>query len=159
MNNTPEPEQFHGSTPSGAYRLLKLLGLGPNSRTYLAEHQHQPGQPFALKIIEAATLFAEKDSLDVLQEITHTKNIFHRYVQPPQEAWTDKNVLYISKLFVEGGSLRQRLTSQRGLPLPLKEALVLLKQLGEGLQAVHEQGLVHGNIKAENILLRHNGDV
>lgn len=62
---------------------------------------------------------------------------------------------YLIEELVVGSSLAERL--QEGRPLPLEEVLSLLEQMGEALTLIHEAGLVHADVKPENLLITDSG--
>ncbi|MCP5116878.1 MAG: serine/threonine protein kinase, partial [bacterium] len=63
---------------------------------------------------------------------------------------------FIAMAFVEGKTLAAKI---RKRPLPLEKALQVAMQVGEALQAAHEKGVVHRDIKPGNIMLTAKGDV
>ncbi|GCE20724.1 serine/threonine-protein kinase [Dictyobacter kobayashii] len=65
---------------------------------------------------------------------------------------THEGAPYIVKEYAPGGSLRDRLRQLHGHPLPLKQTLSLVRQIGDGLQFAHEHNVVHCDLKPENIL-------
>src|SRR5258708_7860355 len=123
MRDMHNPAYYEGTFSAGSYHVTQLLGTGPLSHTYLAEHPEHPGQKFVLKILEAAPLSTQQDQEQVLQEIR-----LHNYLQSPHllpvmEVWLQEDVLYQVTTYAEAGSLRQRIANAPGSPLPLKEAL------------------------------------
>lgn len=61
---------------------------------------------------------------------------------------------YFTMEYVEGGSLRKRLTGQ---PLPVRQALSIAIEIADALSAAHAAGVVHRDIKPQNVLLTHDG--
>ncbi|MBN2103029.1 protein kinase [bacterium] len=64
--------------------------------------------------------------------------------------------VFITMEYVEGESLRDKIKDQR---LKIKDVIVYATQIAEGLQAIHDQDLVHRDIKSENILITDKGQV
>ncbi len=153
-----EMSQYQAA-PIGPYNLTKLIGVGPVSRVFLAERQDQADQRVALKLFEAVPfdLLAEKDQ--ALDEIRLLACLEHPSILPMLGDGLHEDRLYMVAPYIEGGSLRQRLTATAGELLPLKEIMALLRQVGEALQFAHTQGMVHANIKPENILVQDDGKV
>jgi serine/threonine protein kinase len=143
--------QYHRTT-IGPYRLLRFVGPGPISRLYEAERQDGFTQKVAVKIIEAAPFQSDREQQQVLQELSVLSAFTHRFLLPVLETGIDEHTLYLVYPYVEAGSLRQRLTNTPAELLPIKEVLAILRQVGEVLYAAHQQQLVHGNLKPENVL-------
>lgn len=141
----------------GSYQLLQFIGPGPISRVYRGKHQDSPQQKVAVKILEAISLQSTEAQQQILQEITSLAALQHPQILPVLEANLDNNILYlVSQL--QTGSLRQRLdNTPRGL-LPMKEALAILKQIGEALYFAHQHNRVHANLKPENVLFSVKGE-
>lgn len=150
--------QYHqGNFSAGPYHLKQLLGLGPFSRTYLVEHLDRPRQLFALKIMEAALLADKKEQEQILRELLVRKKMLHPRILAIEEEWISKGILYTITAYNDTGSLRQRLMAAPGNPLPTKEAIVILKGVGEALQFAHSQHITHADVKPENIFFQPDG--
>ena len=67
----------------------------------------------------------------------------------------EKNELYLVMEYIEGATLRQRL----GQPLTIPEFLDIGTQCSDALQVAHQKGIVHGDVKPENIMLTSVGQV
>ncbi len=66
---------------------------------------------------------------------------------------TDDNALYISMEYIKGGDLKSRI----GIPMDIDEALYIVSCVASGLNAAHEHGIVHRDVKPANILFRDDG--
>lgn len=158
MRDKQEASQFHGASTLGSYHLIRLLGAGPLSRTYLAEREDAPGPQFALKIVEAVPLTSDQEQEQVLLAVNRLQKLQHPHVLPLLEGWIHEQLLCLVSPYAEAGSLWQRMVAVPGPPLPLKKTLALLKQIGEVLHSAHRQQIVHANLKPKNVLFQANGD-
>lgn len=79
----------------------------------------------------------------------------HLHIVPLYDYWRDPEGAYLVFRWLRGGSLRE--TLKRG-PLPLATTLRLLEQVGGALVAAHRQGVIHRDVKPENILLDEEGN-
>jgi serine/threonine-protein kinase len=87
------------------------------------------------------------------QEAQATRRLRHHHiVQVDDLDQADDGSLFMAMEFVDGVSLRQLLQRTRG-PLPLARALAIARGMAEALAAAHAQGLVHRDIKPDNVLL------
>src|SRR5579883_788381 len=143
----------------GSYRLARLLGMGPVSRTHLAERQGLPGDAVVVKIFEALPLLSSEEQDQVLEEVRLLTYLEHPAILPILDNGVYEKMLYMVYPYAGGSSLRQRLTDAAGELLPLKEVLAILRQVGEALHFAHTQRVVHGNLKPENILFQNDGKV
>ncbi|HEX7737906.1 MAG TPA: serine/threonine-protein kinase, partial [Ktedonobacteraceae bacterium] len=151
-----EPSRYQDA-PVGPYRLIKLLGVGPVSRVYLAERQDWPGRQVALKLFESVPLPTLEEKDQTLDEIRLLACMEHPAILPTLDDGLYENILYLVTPYIGGETLRQRLTRAIGDPLPVQEALAIIRQIGEALHFAHTQRVVHANLKPENIFLQSDG--
>jgi len=143
------------------YRIERELGQGGMATVYLA-HDLRHDRKVALKVLRpelAAVIGAER----FLAEIKTTANLQHPHILPlfdsgrtgQDERWREDFVFYVMP-FVEGESLRDRLSREH--QLPVDEAVRITREVADALDYAHRHGVVHRDIKPENILL-HDGRV
>ena len=132
------------------YRVEREVGAGGMATVFLAEDlKHH--RRVALKVLKpelAAILGAER----FLKEIEVTANLQHPNILPLYDSGEAAGFLYYVMPFIEGESLRDRLSREK--QLPVDEALRIADAVAAALQVAHEHGVVHRDIKPENILLQ-----
>ena len=133
----------------GRYRLGRELGVGGMATVYLAEDvRHE--RPVAIKVLRpelAAALGAER----FLREITTTANLRHPHILPLYDSGAEGGVFFYVMPYVEGESLRDRL--DRAKQLPVEDTLRIADEIADALEYAHGLGLVHRDVKPENVLL------
>ena len=133
------------------FQLLDLIGEGQSGAVFRAL-QKSLQRPVALKILNT-TIAADAAALARFQNEAHaTARLNHPNVVHSIDVGLDQGLHYFAMEYVEGGSLRALLRSAGGR---LDEALALdlMRQAADGLHAAHTAGLVHGDVKPDNILL------
>ena len=134
---------------AGRYVVVRHIGEGGTATVYLAEdlrHQRQ----VAIKVLrpeKAALLGAER----FLKEIRLTANLQHPNILPLHDSGEADSLLYYVMPYVEGESLRARLDREGCLDLEL--AVEIARDVASALAYAHERGIVHRDIKPDNILL------
>jgi eukaryotic-like serine/threonine-protein kinase len=132
-----------------SYRLDRELGRGGMAIVYLAlDLKHH--RKVAVKVLRpelAALLGATRFT----REIELAAQLQHPHILPLHDSGEVNGTFYYVMPYVEGSSLRDRLTSQK--ELPIEEAVRILHDVADALAAAHAQGVVHRDIKPENILL------
>jgi Tol biopolymer transport system component/tRNA A-37 threonylcarbamoyl transferase component Bud32 len=131
------------------YRLERQLGQGGMATVYLAEDLRHHRQ-VALKVLRpelAAVIGAER----FLQEIRLTANLQHPHILPLFDSGEVEGTVFYIMPFIEGESLRDRLTREK--QLPVADALRIATQVAQALDYAHRHGVIHRDIKPENILL------
>ncbi len=132
------------------YTIEREIGSGGMATVYLA-HDVKHDRKVAVKVLRpelAAVLGGER----FLSEIKVTANLQHPHILPLHDSGEADFFLYYVMPFVEGQSLREKLT--RDKQLSIDEALRIGSQVADALGSAHRQGVVHRDIKPENILLR-----
>jgi serine/threonine-protein kinase len=151
MSDIPA-ELAHGL--NGRYRLERELGRGGTATVWLAQDlRHE--RPVALKVLEpglAHTLGPERFE----REIRFAARLQHPHILSVYDSGESAGQLWFTMPYVEGESLRDRL--QREKALPLDEAIRIARQVAQALQYAHSHGVVHRDVKPENILLTPDGN-
>jgi tetratricopeptide (TPR) repeat protein/TolB-like protein len=133
------------------YVLERELGRGGMATVYLARDLKHD-RPVALKVLHPelpAVLGAER----FLREIRLTAQLRHPHILPVFDSGHAGSLLWYTMPYIEGDSLRQRL--RREVQLPVEEALRLARETADALDCAHRHGVVHRDVKPENILLDH----
>ena len=134
------------------YRIERELGQGGMATVYLAQDVRHDRR-VALKVLRpelAAVIGASR----FLAEIKTTANLQHPHILPLHDSGeVDGTVFYVMP-FVEGESLRERLTREK--QLPVEDAVRITREIAAALDYAHRHGVIHRDIKPENILL-HDG--
>jgi serine/threonine-protein kinase len=134
---------------SGRYQIERELGQGGMATVYLARDlRHE--RHVALKVLRpelAATLGSER----FLREIRIAANLTHPHILPLHDSGEADGFLFYVMPYIEGESLRARLAREGELPVP--DAARILKEVTDALAHAHAHGVVHRDIKPDNVLL------
>jgi serine/threonine-protein kinase len=133
------------------YELSRMIGQGGMGAVWEARHLRLPGKKVAIKVLLAS---AEPGS-ELASRFRREAEIAARLAHPAIVQVLDFNVLpsgqpYLVMELLAGESLARRLN--RG-PIPLAETLALVRQIGGALQTAHRAGVVHRDLKPDNIFL------
>ncbi len=134
------------------YRIMREIGAGGMATVYLAEDLRH-GREVAIKVLRAevaGALGADR----FLREIAVTASLDHPGILPLLDSGNADGVLYYVMPFVRGESLRARLTRER--QLPVDDAVDIVRTVGDAHTYAHTLGVVHRDIKPDNILLSGN---
>jgi eukaryotic-like serine/threonine-protein kinase len=131
------------------YRIERQLGEGGMATVFLAtDLRHE--RPVAVKVLRpeiAAALGPER----FLREIKTTAQLTHPHILPLLDSGDAGGTLYYVMPYVEGESLHDRLVREK--QLPLDDALRIAREVADALSYAHSHGVIHRDIKPDNILL------
>ena len=134
------------------YRLDREIGAGGMATVYQAQDLRH-SRPVALKVLRpelAAVIGADR----FLAEIKLTANLQHPHILPLFDSGEADSYLFYVMPFVQGETLRDRLTREK--QLPVSDAVRIALEVASALDYAHRHGVVHRDIKPENILI-HDG--
>ncbi len=140
------------TTLTGAYRVERELGGGGMSRVFLAE-ERALCRRVVVKVL-SPDLAAGVNFERFKQEILLTAQLQHPHILPVFTTGETEGLPYYTMPFVEGESLRVHL--MRAGAMPMAVAVSILRDVARALEFAHAKGVVHRDIKPDNILLAGN---
>ncbi|MEK6606715.1 MAG: protein kinase [Myxococcota bacterium] len=143
-------------TQLGQYRILSCIGVGGMGIVYRGEHVHL-GRPAAIKILHPRFASQDDSVSRFLAEARAVNRVRHESLIDIYDYFTDATKLevgYVMEL-LEGKALRNAIFEES--PLPLERLLAIMRQVCDGLAAVHDVGIIHRDLKPENIFLADGG--
>lgn len=138
----------------GNYEVRTLLGRGGMGEVYLAEDRDL-GRKVALKVLPQELTRDTQPLQRFKQEARAASGLKHRNIITIYSVGQEDGIYFIAAEYVNGLTLRQRLMSSGRLKL--KDAIEIGIQVGSGLEAAHNAGIVHRDVKPENIMFESDG--
>lgn len=145
-----------GTTVDGRYTVRSRLARGGMSTVYLATDQRLE-RDVALKVLHPH-LANDPTFLERLsREAKAAASLSHPHIVGVLDQGEDGHIAYLVMEYVKGHTLRDTLGEQG--PLPPRLALALIDPVIEGLAAAHRSGLIHRDVKPENVLIADDGRI
>jgi eukaryotic-like serine/threonine-protein kinase len=148
-------ELLPGMIVADRYRVEALLGAGGMGIVYRCRDLVLE-EPVALKFLHPGVTSDPKMIRRFIDEIKLARRVSHKAVVHGYDLGTWNGLQFLAMQFVDGRPLNAIL-AERG-KLPLDEALAIAAQLLAGLGVAHDEGIVHRDLKTDNILLDHRGN-
>jgi len=132
----------------GNYRLVRHLGHGGFAEVYLGEHLYLKSEA-ALKVLRTSP--KEEEMQRFLKEAQTLVGLRHPNIVRVLEFGVEGDIAFLVIDYAPGGTVRDRYPTESRLPLATTVAYV--KQVATALQYAHNRGIIHRDVKPENILL------
>ncbi len=137
------------------YKVTEKLGEGGMGVVYKAEDT-QLRRTVALKFLPRETLDEEEVKARLIREAQAAAALDHPNICQVFGIHEEDGETFIAMAYIDGPSLAEKIKER---PLPLDEALAMAAQIAEGLHEAHEHGVVHRDIKPQNVMLTSKGQV
>ena len=161
---TEAPVETDGSGPgvlktadifASRYRIERPVGSGGMGMVYLAEDL-ELGEKVAIKTLRPELLTSDETAIERFRnEIRLARRMAHRNIVRTHDFGKADGVYFVTMEFVEGTTLRAVLERRGHLGAPAM--LAIARQLTEALQCAHQEGIIHRDIKPQNLLLDSSG--
>jgi len=144
-----------GQTFGNRYEIKSVLGVGGMGMVYKANDK-ELGEVLAIKTLKPEMVAADSSVLERFKsEIKLARRIAHRNVVRTYDLGEISGQYYITMEYVEGKSLKE-LIKERGR-LPASVVLPIAKQLCRALEVSHDEGVIHRDIKPQNMVVQADG--
>jgi serine/threonine-protein kinase len=152
-------ELANGALFANRYRIEQILGRGGMGIVYRAIDT-QLDETVAIKTLPGDVMQRSPEDLERFKrEIRLARKITHRNVLRTYDYGEAEGVYFISMEYVRGYTLAELLEEAPDHRMASRAAMGLSRQICRGLQAAHEQGIIHRDIKPQNVLIDHKGEV
>lgn len=148
-DRVPEPGEFPEGL--GDYSIVRRIGEGGMGTVYEARHERM-GRTVAIKVMRKDVAGHPQTTERFLREIRAAASLSHRNIVTAYDSREENGVAFLVSEFVAGMTL-SHLVQQRG-PLPVVEAVHYILQAAEGLHYAHEHGIIHRDIKPQNLMIQ-----
>ncbi|NIM58548.1 MAG: PEGA domain-containing protein [Candidatus Aminicenantes bacterium] len=152
----PKHELSVGTTFAGRYHIIEELGKGGMGRVYKVVDS-EIKESMALKLLNPE-IAADKTTLDRFRnELKYARKITHKNICRMYDLNKEKENYYITMEYMPGEDLKSSL--RRMGQMSVGKALFIAKQICEGLAEAHRLGVVHRDLKPQNIMIDKEGNV
>jgi serine/threonine protein kinase len=139
----------------GKYRIAALVDAKSTSSVYIARLPKAPDWNMVIKVFDTVLLETPQEQDDFMREMQVFAQLQHASILPILDVGIEKGHPYVVSKHISGGSLRQHLMRQS--PPDITAGVRIISRIGSALHYAHARGIVHNNIKPENIVFDDNG--
>ena len=152
---TPKEELTTGSTFAGRYQIIEELGKGGMGKVYKV-HDTEINEKVALKLLKP-DIAADKKTIERFRnELKFARKIRHKNVCQMYDLNKEEGIHYITMEYIRGEDLK-KLIRKMGSLSP-GQTISIAKQVCEGLAEAHKLGVVHRDLKPQNVMVDEEGN-
>ncbi len=137
------------------YKILEKLGEGGMGVLYKAQDT-KLDRIVALKFLPKHLLCDGEAKTRFVHEAEVLSALYHPHIATIYETGETEGECFISRAYFEGKSVKE-ITREKAIPV--RTALEIAIKIGEGLTAAHRKGIIHGNMKSNNVMLTKKGGI
>jgi serine/threonine protein kinase len=142
----------------GKYRIAAPIATKSSNPAYRARPVTATEWSYVVKIYNNHKLYSLAAQEEWQHNMAALMHLEHSYLLPIIETGIEEEVPYSVMKYMEGGSLRDRLNQIFPEQLVITDVKKIILQVGQALQYAHDNHILHGNIKPENILFNEHDD-
>jgi serine/threonine protein kinase len=139
----------------GPYHLEGVLGEGGMGIVFRAV-RYPAGETVALKVLKKSLARDETFKRRFVHEGRAAQEVNHKHLVPIVDSGEVEGRQYLAVAYVRGRTLGERIKDEG--PLPVEDVLDITAGVGSGLDALHDRGLFHRDVKSANVLLDEDGN-
>jgi hypothetical protein len=140
----------------GPYEIVAPIGAGGMGEVYRAR-DGRLDRYVAIKVVASHVAAEPGAALRLEREARAIAAMNHPNILALHDVGVERGILYAVMELLEGESLRERLVSSG--PLPPRKAIEIAVQIADGLGSAHDRGIVHCDLKPENVFVTRDGHV
>lgn len=141
------------------YKILEELGRGGMGIVYKA-HDVKLDRPVAIKVLPAHLSQSEENKARFMQEAKAAAALNHRHILAIHEIDQQDDSMFLVMEYIEGVTLKKHIALLKtGTAVPVNQAIEWATQIANGLRAAHDRGIIHRDIKSENIMVTGDGQL
>jgi serine/threonine protein kinase/Tfp pilus assembly protein PilF len=144
---------FKAGKKFGHYKMISALGAGAMGEVYLAEDTRLRRR-VALKVLPESVVGDTRRLARFQREAQAASALNHPNILTVHEFGEEKGVHFLVSEFVQGRTLRELMDQGS---IPLSEAIDITVQIASALHAAHDAGIIHRDIKPDNVMIRDDG--
>ena len=140
------------------FELVRCLYAAGYGAVYLCNDREKRGHQVALKVLAGKGLGNRRSLDNIRREMLFAGTIYHQNVVRSESFFHDEDYAAFTMEYLSGGTLAD-LLKKRKKRLSIGEVVDILRQLCAGLEAIHSAGVIHRDLKTDNVLMSQDGNV
>ena len=153
-----------GDVLRGRYRVRGVVGYGGMGTVFEASDDYRvdlptAGRRLAIKVLHTAVTQREELLAELQREFQHLQLLSHPNIVRVHEFDRDGDVAFFTMELLSGALLSLVLQARKGIALPRRYALAVIRDAGAALSHAHSRGVIHGDINPQNIFITHDGEL
>ena len=148
-----------GEIIGSRYRVLRLLGRGSYSSVFLVEDLEFGNRNIAMKLLSAQSARDERKYGRFVNEVSLTRDLGHQNIIRIYDFGKHEDLVFLTMEYIEGQTLTSLIANPNEKKISFAEAVWIVGNIAKGLDFAHNKGVVHRDLKPDNIMISEEGQV